>query len=205
MPYSDWQFPNSGTALQPRPLDITYRLIHQCSPGEAPRDCSNSYNYIRFVPDTQSELGQRIHHFLPDPQFIMCYIPFAWANYSGAMTGAYDIVKEDTLVYARPIHERSRKNPADRDIEVLDITLIKECTQDGTLVDNGGRYVRLDIKFVGSPARSATIWGKCVSGEAYLGARQFSMEEKLRLGIEYPGKYWTWDPDLCKVHIRFLP
>ena len=118
------------------------------------------------------------------------------------MLGAYDIVEEDTLISARPIHEKSRKDPADRDISVLEITLIKECNQNGTLVNNGGRYVRLDVQFVGSPARSATIWGKRVSGEAYSGAVQFSREEKWRLGIE---KQWMWKPDLSELRIKFLP
>ena len=118
------------------------------------------------------------------------------------MLSAYDIVVEDTLISAIPIHKQSRKDPADRDISVLGITLIKESNQDGTLVNNGGRYIRLDVQFVGSPARSATIWGKRVSGEAFSGALQFTREEKWRLGIE---KQWTWKPDLCELRINFLP
>ena len=118
------------------------------------------------------------------------------------MTGAYDITGEDTLISAEPLHEKSQKDPADREISVLGITLIKECAQDGTLVNNGGRYVQLDIQFVGSPARSATIWGKRVSGLAYSGAVRFSREEKWRLGIE---KQWMWKPDLYELRIQFLP
>ena len=117
------------------------------------------------------------------------------------MTGTYDIVKEDTLISAIPIHEESRKDPADRDMSFLGITLIKECTRDGMLVDNGGRYVQLDVQFVGSPVCSATIWGKRVSGEADSGAMQFSGVETTRLGIK---NSWTWKPDLCEPRTRFL-
>ena len=120
------------------------------------------------------------------------------------MTGAYDLVNEDTLISARPIHGESRKQPTDRKIEILEITLIKERTQDGTLVDNGGRYIRLDIEFVGSLAPSTTLWGKRVSGKALFEAVQFSMEEKLRLGIECHGQCWTWEPDVCELYIEML-
>ena len=83
---------------------------------------------------------------------------------------------------AIPIHEKFRKDPADRDVSFLGITT-KGCTHDGMLMDNSGRYVQLYIHFVGSPFRSATIWGKRVSGEADSEAVQFSREEIYSLGL----------------------
>ena len=74
---------------------------------------------------------------------------------------------------------------------------------DGMVVDNWGRYVRLDVHLFGSPARHATIWGKRVSGEAYSGAMQLGWEGNLRLGIQ--AHQWRWKPDLCGLRIQLHP
>ena len=120
------------------------------------------------------------------------------------MTGAYDILEEDTLISASAVHEKSQKDPDDSGISALGITLIKESTQDGTLVDDGGRYVQLDVQFVGSSARPVTIWGKEVLDEAYSGPVRFNEREKLRLGLGIE-EQWTWEPDLHELHVSFLP
>lgn len=118
------------------------------------------------------------------------------------MTGAYDEIEEDTLISAIPIREKTEKDPADRRISVLGITLIKECTQDETLMSNGAPYIQLVVQFDGAPARPATIWGKEVSYEPHPGAVQFSSEEKFRLGIE---THYMWGQDLYELQIRFPP
>lgn len=73
------------------------------------------------------------------------------------------------------------------------ISLFKERTQKGTQVENGGRYLRRDLVFAGSPTHSATIWGRREKGDDNSGAVQLRTEEKLRLAIE--GKKWTWKQD----------
>ena len=50
-------------------------------------------------------------------------------------------------------------------------------------MENEGRYLRVDMEFAGSPARSARVCGKMVTGDDVLGAVQLSREEELRLGI----------------------
>ena len=71
--------------------------------------------------------------------------------------------------------------------------LIKERTQDGNLVENGRRYVRLNLEFAGYPPHSAKVWGKRVTGGVNGGSIELSREEKVRLGIE--AKEWRWKAD----------
>ena len=178
-----------STAVQPPVLDITYRLISQRIHGQPPGDCNNFNDHVRIKTDITSSLQARLPS---DTQFIVCRVFFTWANYSGDMSGAYD-KKEDTLISTKFLQETLRKDPTDREISGIKIRLLKERTQDGTLVDNGGRYIRLDVQFAGTPARSAKIWGKKVMGENMSGGLGLDMEEKLRLGIE--GKQWRWKAD----------
>ena len=109
------------------------------------------------------------------------------------MSGAYDRA-EDTLISSKLLLETVRRDAgADGEISDIKITLIKERNQNGALVQNGGRYVRLDMRFAGPQAYSAQIWGKRMTGGNHSGIVRLSAEEKLRLGIE--GKKWTWKSD----------
>lgn len=110
------------------------------------------------------------------------------------MSGAYDRVEEDTLISHRLLPETLRRYAgANATISAVKITLIKERTRNGTLVANGGRYVRLDVRFVEHTVRNAKIWGNRVTGELIPGAVKFSREERLRLGIER--HEWMWKAD----------
>ena len=189
MASSDPQCSASNTAL-PVPPDITYRLVYQCVQGDAPEECSNSNDRIHIGVDSTSHLNPRIPS---NSDFVVCRVHFSWANHSGDMSGAYD-KREDTLISSRLLRETLQRDVgADRVVSGIEITLIKERTQDGKLVENGGRYVRVDVRFAGFPARSAKIWGKRVTGGDHSGPVQFSREEILRLGID--GKKWRWQPD----------
>ena len=171
-------------------MDITYKLVYQCIQGELSRECDDPHDHIRIRNDPTSFLNSSIA-FKTD--FVIYRAWFAWAKYSGQISGAYNKA-EDTLYSNQLLKETLQKGAeTDKVIAGTKITLIKERTQTETIVQNGGRYVRVDVKFAGSPALSAKIWGKRVTGDDIGGTVRLSMEEKLRLGIV--GKQWTWKPD----------
>lgn len=107
------------------------------------------------------------------------------------MSGVYDKA-ENIFTSTRLLEDTLRKDVGtDRAVANATITLFRKSAQLGTLVENGGRYLRVDMELAGSPARSAKVCGKmvAVTGDDVLGAVQLSREEELRLGIG--GKKWT--------------
>ena len=187
MASSDEQSRTPSTALH---VDITYRLLYECIIGQDPNTCSNIHDHFQIEDDDTSYLKP----LLPsNSEYIPCRVQFTWANYSGDLIGPYDRV-QDTLFSLRLLQETLQSpTGADRAISDVKITFIKEYTKDGTLVENGGRYVRLNVHFTGFPTLSAKVWGKRVTGGVDPGTVQMSMEEKLRLGIE--GSEWNWKAD----------
>lgn len=155
-----------------------------------PEDSSDSYDHVRITYNSNSYLNARLPS---DPDLFICCVHFSWTNYSGDMSGAYDMI-EDTLISHKLLPETLRRYAgANKTISDAKITLFKERTRDGTLVVNGGRYIRLDVRFIGRSVPNAKIWGKRVTGGVIPGAMQLSREERLRLGIE--GYQWKWIPD----------
>lgn len=153
-------------------------------------ECSKLNDHVRIKSDTTSYLNRRLP---PSLQLLLCRVHFAWAGYSGEMSGAYDRA-EDALITTKLLKDTLRQEAeADRTIAGIDITLIKERTRDGKLVEGGGSYVRLDVKFDGSPAGSVRVWGKRVAGDDLSASVQLSRVERLRLGIE--GKKWRWNAE----------
>lgn len=190
MASSSQQAPTSSTALQASLVDIKYRLIYQSVQGVPSRDVRGSTDYIHIKVDTASHLNARLPS---NSNLLVCRIHFAWEKHSGDLSGAYDRA-EDTLISSKLLQETMRRDAgADGEISDIGIALIKERTQNGALVNNGGRYVRLDVRFTGPPAYPARIWGKSLTGANYSEIVRFSAEEKLRLGIE--GKKWRWKSD----------
>lgn len=188
---SSEKLPRASSTLGSFPhVDITYKLAYECVKGNAPRSISDPNDYIHIKTDPNSYLNRRLS---ASSQMIICSAHFVWANYSGDLSGVYDKA-EDTLFNAKLLKNTLRNDAGTgRAVSNVTITLFKERTQSGTLVDNGGRYVRLDVDFAGSAGHSAKIWGKRVTGHDTLGAHQLSRDEKLRLGIE--GKRWRWQSD----------
>lgn len=182
--------PNSDAAPSGPLVDITYKLVYQCINGGVPRECDDSHDHIRITNDPTSFLNPSI---TSKTDFIIYRAYFVWAKYSGQISGAYNKA-EDTLYSKKLLEETLQKGAGnDKTIAGTNITLFKERTQNGTIVQNGSRYVRVDVKFAGSPALSAKIWGKRVTGDDDVGAVRLSVEEKLRLGIV--DKKWRWKAD----------
>lgn len=155
-----------------------------------PESGSDSYDHVRIAYNGNSYLNAL---FPPDTDLPICRVHFSWTNFSGDMIGAYERM-EDTLISHILLRETLRRYAgANGEISEVKITLIKERSRNGTLVVNGGRYIRLDVQFAGNPVRNAKIWGKRVTNQYNLGAVQLSAEERLRLKIE--GNGWRWKPD----------
>ena len=187
MASSDEQSRTPSTALH---VDITYRLLYECILEQDPNTCTNINDHFHIGDDATSYLKPRLPS---DSQYIPCRIHFTWANYSGELTGPYDRV-EDTLFSIRLVQETLQSaTGADRAISDVKTTFIKECTEDGTPVENGGRYVRLDVCFTGFPTLHAKVWGKRITGGVDPGTVQMSTEEKLRLGIQGEERNWKAD------------
>lgn len=181
------KLPTSSTSVSLPLVDITCKFAYECVKGKHSGDINDSNNHIQIKTDPNSYLNCRLS---PGSQMIICRAQFLWANYSGDLSGVYDRV-EDTLFSTKLLKNTLHNDPGtDSAISKATITLFKERTQNGTLVENGGRYLRLDLEFTGSPAHSAKIWGKRVDTS---GDIQFSREEKQRLGIE--GRKWRWESD----------
>ena len=190
MASSSQHAPTPSTALQASLVEIKYRLIYQSVQGVPPRDVSDSSDHIHIKVDTASHLNARLPF---DSNLLVCRVHFVWGKHSGDITGVYHRA-EDTLISSKLLHETMQRGAgADGEISDIKIALIKERTQNGALVNNGGRYVRLDVRFAGPPAYSAQVWGKSVTGGNYSGVVRLSAEEMLRLGIE--GKGWRWKSD----------
>ena len=180
--------PNQQSSTANR-TNITYKLVSQLYQGAAPTDCSNGKDHILIETDPTSYLNS---YLPPNAKKPICRVHFSWDDYSGDMSGAYDDV-EDTLISTKLLPNTLRNNGAGGTITDIKVRLFKERTQDGTVVDKGGRYVRMDVTFAGPPALSAKIWGKRVMDGDNLAAVQLSKEEKMRLGIEDKG--WRWKAD----------
>lgn len=190
MASSDPPPPTSSPAAQHPLADITYKLVYQRIKGEKLCECSNSTDHVRIKPGRASRLNPRLPS---DSELTVYRAHFAWAKYSGEVRGYYDRVG-DTFTGTESLGETFEKDAgAKRATAEIKITPFKERNKDWTLVENGGRYLRVDVKFAGSPAHSAKIWGKRVAGNDVSGAVQLSKEEKVGLGIE--GKKRTWNTD----------